>query len=277
MNIKKISSLAVMLCIAAAAFAQGEKTSLYISKFVNNSKASEVVCNNVRQEIISGLTATQRLTIVDANTVGENFPTGKKELAAALNEREIPFFLEGIINTVTTTRKTNSEGKVSYEANVSYSITLIESETAETKASETYTETWYSGGTADESVAKAVENVSKRMKRFVDNNFKVEAMIVELKDVDPKKGVKSCYINAGSADGLSKGQICEVYGEKTVAGRVIKEKVGEIKIEEVNAEDMSTCTVKNGGPAIKAAFEKGKVTVITRAKKDILGGLGLGL
>ena len=117
------------------------------------------------------------------------------------------------------------------------------------------------------------------MERFVQENFKVEATIKALDEVDPKKGAKSCYISIGKDRGIEIGQIFEVFSRIQVAGEQVDKKIGEVKVAEVMSGTMSRCTVKNGGPTIKTAFENQQViTVRSRPKKDnIFGGLLNGL
>jgi hypothetical protein len=107
------------------------------------------------------------------------------------------------------------------------------------------------------------------MTRFVDNNFKVEATIKALDEVDEKKGVKTCYISVGSDAGINKGQIFEVFSKVEIAGEKINKKIGEVRVEEVLSGTLSKCSVKNGGLDIKRNFDSQiQMTVMTRAKKQ---------
>ena len=66
-----------------------------------------------------------------------------------------------------------------------------------------------------------------------------------------------------------------MFSQIEIAGEKVDKKIGEVKVQEVMSGTMSRCTVKNGGPAIKSAFEnQQKITVRSRPKKDVLGGLG---
>jgi hypothetical protein len=111
------------------------------------------------------------------------------------------------------------------------------------------------------------------MARFVDDKFKVEAIIKALDQVDEKKGaVKTCYITIGSAAGIAKGQIFEVFANVKIAGEDVEKKIGEVKAKEVMSPTLTLCDVKSGGEEIKKNFEGGiTMTVVSRAKKDILG------
>lgn len=273
---KKLVVMAALLLSVVGAMAQGEKTAVLVGKFVNKSTANNSVCNAVQQAVVSGLVGTGRLDVVDANTMTD-LPTVKNDLLIYLNDNGITWLVEGTLNTVSSAYKSSTiSGRTSYyyEGNVNYTLTLINSATGITGISETYTNS-STGDSADEAISNAASSAKGRMERFVQNNFKVEATIKALEEVDAKKGVKSCYISSGSDNGIEDGQIFEVFARIQVAGEQVDKKIGEVKVKEVMSGTLSLCMVKSGGPAIKSAFDNQQViTVRSRAKKDALGGLG---
>ena len=264
---KKLFTVLAMLAMTVASMAQDDKPNLVVSDFVNKSNASRVACNNLRQEIVSGIIATDRLTIVEETTLGD-VPKAKNERLLFFSNMGIQYNLEGSLNSVDTKSYNSSSGTTRYNATINYTLTLIETETGVTVTSETFKDSYTIGATSDEAILKAIEYAKKRMKRFIDNNFKVEAFIKALDEVDDKKGAKSCYISVGKDAGISKGQIFEVFCKVEIAGEAIDKKVGEIRVEEVLSGTLSKCSVKSGGPDIKRNFEaQTKLTVLTRAKK----------
>ena len=264
---KKLFTMAVMLVMTTAMMAQDEKPNVVVAGFQNKSNSSLVACNNLRQEIVSGLIATDRLTVVETSTLGE-MPKAKNELLIFLNGMGIQFYIEGTLNSIDTKSSKSNTGKTNYEATINYTLTLIETETGVTKSSETFKDSYNVGDTSDEAILKAIEYAKKRMTRFVDTHFKVEAVIKALDEVDPKKGVKTCYISVGSDAGISSGQIFEVFSKVEIAGEKINKKIGEVRVEEVLSGTLSKCSVKNGGLDMKRNFDAQiQMTVMTRAKK----------
>ena len=270
---KKLFVMAAMMLSVLGTMAQDDKPAVLVGKFSNKSTANNSVCHAIQQAVVSGLVSTGRLTVVDAGTMTD-LPTVKNDLLIYLNDNGIQWLVEGSLNTVSTAYKsstTNGKTRYYYEGNVNYTLTLINSETGITGISETYTNS-STGDSADEAVANAAASTKGRMERFVQENFKVEATIKALDEVDPKKGVKSCYISSGSDRGIEVGQIFEVFTRIQVAGEQVDKKIGEVKVQEVMSATMSRCSVKNGGPAIKTAFENQQIiTVRSRPKKDVLG------
>lgn len=252
------------------------KPAVLVQQFTNKSSGKDAVANAVQQSVVSGLVGTNRLNVVDAGTMTD-LPTVKNDLLVYLGDNGIGWLVEGILNSVSSAHKSSTvSGKTTYyyEGNVNYTLTLINTETGVTAISETYTNS-STGDSETEAITAAANGAKGRMERFVQNNFKVEATIKALDEVDAKKGVKTCYINIGSNMGVENGQIFEVFGQIQVAGENVDRKISEIKVIEVVSGTMSRCSTKSGGPAIKSAFEnQQKITVRSRAKKDILGGLG---
>ncbi len=274
---RKLFVMAALLLSVVGAMAQDDKPSVLVEKFTNKSTANSSVCNAVQQAIVSGLVGTGRLTVVDAGTMAD-LPTVKNDRLLFLNDNGIQWMVEGILNSVSSAHKSSTiSGKTTYyyEGDVNYTLTLINTETGVTAISETYIES-ATGDSSDEAIMRAANDAKGRMNRFVQENFKVEATIKALDEVDNKKGAKSCYISIGSDKGIEAGQIFEVFSQIEIAGEQVDKKIGEVKVQEVMSGTLSRCSVKNGGPAIKSAFEnQQKITVRSRPKKEsVLGGLG---
>ena len=274
---RKLFVIATLLLSVVGAMAQDDKPSVLVEKFTNKSTANSSVCNAVQQAIVSGLVGTGRLTVVDAGTMAD-LPTVKNDRLLFLNDNGIQWMVEGILNSVSSAHKSSTiSGKTTYyyEGDVNYTLTLINTETGVTAISETYIES-STGDSSDEAIMRAANDAKGRMNRFVQENFKVEATIKALDEVDNKKGAKSCYISIGSDKGIEAGQIFEVFSQIEIAGEKVDKKIGEVKVQEVMSGTLSRCSVKNGGPAIKSAFEnQQKITVRSRPKKEsVLGGLG---
>lgn len=264
---KKLFMMTAMLFAVCAASAQ-DKMSLCVDNFTNNTSYNEITVKNLRNEIVAGITATGRLTMVDVNTLGE-LPTAMNERVKVIGEKGINYILTGTLNSIEE-KTSQSDNKTKYQAEINFTLTVIDAETGANVASETMKESWYSGETRDEAILKAIEEAKGKMKKFVDNNFKLEATVKALDQVDDKKGAKTVYVTIGSDAGVQKGQIFEVFAEVNVAGENVRKKIGELKAKEVMSGTMTLCDVKNGGKEIKAAFENGtKMSVVTRASRSI--------
>lgn len=259
---KKLFTMLAMALMVISASAQDEKTAVCIGQLKNDSNVKDVVAKTLRSGIIDGINKKNRFVLVDYTTLGD-VPESKNEMLKYLNDKGIQFLIEGSLNAVTYQQKDEY-----YQAEINYSLTIIDTETGVTKSTVAYKDEWLTGSSNDDAIVKAVGEAKKRMARFVDENFKVEAAIKELDQIDAKKGVKTCYISIGSAQGIAKGQIFEVFAKMEVAGEQVDKKIGELKAKEVLSGTLTLCDVKSGGLEIQKNFEKGiKLTVVTRATK----------
>lgn len=257
---KKLFTLMVMAMMLVSASAQDEKIPVCLGRFKNNSNKGDVLLNTLRSVIADGLNGSRRLALVDISTLGK-VPSTKNEMLKYINEKGIPYLIEGSLNAVTSKKDDDKY----YSAEVNYSITLIDTETGVTKASEAYKGTSNTGKSDEEAITKAIGSAENRMGKFVDVYFKLAATIKELGLVDVKKGVKTCYISIGSARGIARGQILEVFAKMEVAGEQIDKKIGELKVSEVLSPTLTLCNVKKGGLDIQRNYENNvPMKVITR-------------
>jgi hypothetical protein len=273
---KKLLTLVAVFMMAVCASAQDEQLTIFVEKFVNNSSQKDILVRNLHEAIISGLSGTGRLIVIDAgNYVGKPLPKERRDRVKALGEK-FDYFLEGTLNSVTSKHVSNKNGSY-YSATSNFTLILTDPHTGIEKVRKVYSSE-STGGTDEEAILESVTSASGYMKRFVEDNFKVEAVVKGLDDVDLKKNVvKTCYVSIGEDMGIAKGQIFEVFANIEVLGEPVRKKVAELKCDEVLSGTMSHCSVKSGGDLIKKYFDEGiTLTVISRARKQsILSGIGL--
>ena len=146
---------AAMLLTLLPLAAQDDKPNVLVETFTNKSNASDVACNNLRQEIVSGIIATNRLTVVEASTISD-MPKSKNDRLVFLGEMGIQYYIEGTLNSVDTKSKKTDSG-TQYEATINYTLTIIDTQSGITKSSETFKDSYVIGDTEDEAILKAIE------------------------------------------------------------------------------------------------------------------------
>ncbi len=274
---KKIFSAAVLLLMMLTASAQ-DKPTVCVEDFKNNSGLKDLYAKQLHNVVVSGLSATTRVIIVQPSSYGK-LPTDPIAYEDALKAEGVNFILRGTLNDYNTGTTTSAldKNKTYATADVSYTLTLIDIETHQTVSSETEKGKYSSGSSASDALSKAIDGIADDMKKYVDRNFKLHATIKALDQIDPKKGAKTVYVTLGSAAGVQKGDILEVFATVNIAGEMAKKKIGEVKINEVMSATLSLCSVKNGGLEIQKAFEEGsKISVTSRPKNGgLLGKIGL--
>tara|TARA_B110000046_G_C13020047_1_gene410650 strand:- start:2219 stop:3106 length:888 start_codon:yes stop_codon:yes gene_type:complete len=182
------------------------------------------------------------------------------------------FFVQGNVTNWSETSKNvkfeNSQGEVkysmSYEANLSVSIRVIDVSTSVAGAATTITGSSSSGGfflgmaqkgSAKTALNGALQNLTKEVDKWIGKEFPAQFAIVEITKSNDSKGAMEVLIAGGSGTGLVKGEKLIVMYETIInVGGVDKKRiqeVGKLKIKDLDGEDFSICKVVNGGPGIQ--------------------------
>ncbi|MDD2960607.1 MAG: hypothetical protein PHR45_00800 [Muribaculaceae bacterium] len=275
----------VGICTINAQDVSGKEV-ICVQSFSHSDNIGTNYVEMLRNKVIEGLTNTNRFRLIDA----ESDPVLKAESQrrtqeSALNDDNAMlesiktlganYVLSGHIASITSTRSVDSKGNVSYDSKVAFQLkvyelstgTVISNKSFEVSSSSLFT----SHKTQGDAVVAAIDSAEYPMKDFVDEVFKIQGSIVEISE-SKKDEAKKVYISIGSDKGILKGQKLDVYMEREVAGRKASKMIGELKVEAVEAGDLSFCKVTKGGKEIfKAVNEGNKVTVITKVNTNIFG------
>lgn len=270
---KLLSTVVMMLFASIVMFAQDGKKSVAVEDFSYNSSIGTNWVENLRNNIISGITATTRVDVIDAKNY-TSLSKDKEERLAQLGEM-VDVILNCHFNTMSTGM---DKDKKHYTCQSSYTITLTDAKTGAVLSTTPFEDSWSQGDSQSDAITSCLEYATSNMKKFVDNNFKTEAVIKQLDQVDPKKGVKTAYISVGSNSGITAGQMFDIMEEVEIAGEKATKKIGDAKAQEVVSGTLTLVKISKGGVEVKNAFDAGHtLIVITRANKGLLGGLGIDL
>ena len=282
---KKILTLVAALAVSVCAFAQ--KPVVVVDYFTSPS-CTESGVSALRSQVISGITETSRVNLIDVESEAAlTLEASRRSSELALEDQTARmgamktlganYIITGVASKIGADKKVTDEGRVYYNGNVVYSLKVMSAEDGTLVGAETYTYadlTGSTGSTPEEAVVATLQKVNRAMKAFVSKYFKVEGLVVEMGEMKSGKA-KNCYISLGTASGVVKGQKCEVFEVKSIAGRVAKTMIGVLQIEEVLAEDLSNCKFVSGAKEIVDAFQVGhELVIVTKEKKDILGEMG---
>lgn len=263
---KKI--LFTMLALLALTPVFAQKTSIMVGNVESPSGINSRWAQTLKNQIISGLAASQRLEVADANSFS-GLSSNQAEAISQLRAAGIDCYVTARIDSFTG-KTEYSNGKTWYKSTLGYSVIVINNTTGATLG--TYNTTHYGSSTegSDAAYADAFSLVTSDMKKLINRAFRISGEIKALQDVHPKKGVKTLYINVGSDVGVEAGNVLspmmfDVFKEVEIAGETIQEEIGSLKVKEVKSGNLSFCTVTKGGEAIQEAFEAGlKLSVVSR-------------
>ena len=256
----------MMLLVCVATIAQGKKV-VAIEEFTYNNSIETNWVEALRNNIIAGITNTGRMNVMDVRTLS-SLPSAKEERLAALAEIGVYAILSCHFNSLKTGM---DKDRKYWTCTSNYTITLTEAGGAIISTTP-FENTWLVGDNSTNAINKCLEKTTKDMRRFIDNNFKAEAVIKQLDQVDEKKGVITAYVNVGSNVGIIAGQMFEIREELEVAGEKASRRVGTAKAMEVVSGTLTLVKVTEGGVNVKRTYDAGrKLIVITRDKDPIFG------
>ena len=282
---KKIFISLLGMCLCVSAFAQ--KPVVVVDYFTTASCTAAGV-SALRSQVIAGLSETNRVNLIDVETEASlTLEVGRRASELALEDQTARmgqmrvlganYLISGVVSKMGADKKTMEDGKVYYNGNVVYSLKVVNAEDGTLMGAETYTYadlTGATGSTPEEATVNTLKKAQRSMKVFVSKYFKVEGTVVEMGEMKGGKP-KNCYISLGSEDGIEKGQRCEVFAVKRIAGREARTMVGVVGVDEVVAEDLADCKFVSGAKEIVDAFQAGQeLVLVTKEKADILGKAG---
>ncbi len=258
--------------------------------YSNNIGSSYIMA--LRNKIIEGMMKTGRIEVKDVASGDAIEKEANKQTADAsavdaatmvkIKNLHAKYLIQGHVTTLETVKKTDDKGKVYYNANATFDLKIIDVENGTLKGSKNYTYSGSgsggllssgSGETPDKAFADLLNiHIDTDMKKFINEFFPIEGTILEAGG--EKKGkISDVFINLGELHGMSKGQVFEVFVEREIAGRKSQKKIGEIKVETVEGDDISSCKVSKGGDEIKAALGEGQPIIIKSIHKTTLFGI----
>lgn len=281
---KIVCSIATaLMCLCAYA----QKPVVVVDYFTSPS-CTDAGVSALRGHVIAGLTATNRVNLIDVETEASlSLEADRRSSEMAMEDQTARlgamktlganYIVTGVASKIGADKRVTDEGSVYYNGNVVYSLKVVNAEDGTLVGAESYTYsdlTGSTGSTSEEATVSTLRKAEKDMKVFVSKYFKVKGVIVEMGEMKGGKA-KNCYISLGAASGVEKGQKCEVFEVKTIAGREAETQIGVLSIEEVMADDLSNCKFVSGAKEIVAAFQAGhELRLVTKEKVDVFGKMG---
>ena len=265
--------------VCSIAFAQ--KSVVIIDYFTNTASVDKSDASMLRSKVIDGINAINRVNLIDVESEAtlaleasrrnsEMALEDKTARAGVMKTLGANYAIYGSVSKMDADYKTSDSGSY-YVGNIAYSLTVINLENGTVLGTKSFTYTGLTGNTGssrNEAVVSTLNRVKQSMDNFVNEYFKLSGTIVEMKEANRKGDqAKSVYISLGSDSGMAKGQLLEVFEVKMIAGKEAEINVGNLKVDEVVAGDLSDCTVTKGGKEIMTAFKAGNELRI-KTRKD---------
>ncbi len=284
MKSRRISFLVMFALMSLVINAQ--KPNVYIDYFTRPSNISFGWAEALRSNVMQGINNNKRVELIDVDSKQAlAIEQSRREQGSVVASEDVDrmkvmvteganFLISGNITSMVATKKSLNDGTIYYAGVVAYTLKVIDPNTGKTKNTMNFSHgddllESFTGDTPDEAVNKACEKAVVAMRKFVEETFPLRGSILEISKTKKDKA-EEVYIDLGSDHGVIKGNAFEVGIEREVAGRKSFKKIGEIKVINVESEDLSLCDVKDGEKEIKAAIDGGQTLKIRSVYKKKL-------
>lgn len=270
----------VFLSVWCMAQENGGKKTMLVDYFTYTQGIGDSYPTMLRNAIIGAMQETGRLNIIDASLesslqLEEERRSSEQALSddKARNEQikklGADYMMRIHVTTMEGVKKRLDDGSIYYDGLINFTLTVLNVADGTVKVSKPFTYSGLNaktGDTPEAAVLATTDYIKMSMNKFMNENFKVESKIVQIETTN-KKGAETVYINCGTAAGIEKGQLFDVFMVKEVAGKKLKTQIGQLKAEEVQGEDMTLCKVLKGHAEIKKANDEQKEMPVLSGKK----------
>ena len=144
-----------------------------------------------------------------------------------------------------------------FKATFNIVLSGIDLKLGERLPDEPFTLTASAPAAADADMA-ALARIRGSLEYYIDRNFKFETLILELCPPDKKGRVRDLYIHSGTQMGVKQGDLFMVYEEVPIGGVMTRQKVGRLRVSDVENPDVARCRIAKGEDEIAAAFHAGR-------------------
>lgn len=228
-----------------------------VADFVFNSQITQQrpeFQDNVRASIVKGITNGRRTIALD----GEN-------------PSNVDYIIDARISNISTTSKIETykvkdrnKTRTIYKGLIGVTLQVKNAKTGEIAVSPSFNVSDYDAAwieTTEGALMNSMDRLSNYITNYFNRCFPYKANIIEGAR-EKKDKQKEVYIDLGSSVGAYSGIHFNVYTVKTVAGKEARQKIGKIRITDVQGQDVSLCKVQNGGRDIKKAIDNGSSLLI---------------
>lgn len=273
-NFTRLTLLLICCLTAIGANAQNnapKKDVIIIGSFSGSGDVPSSYVETIRNNVVSGFVSKGRFVVIDSETDSKlKALNSSKDVdasnvmseshSAAYKSMGAKFIILGEATQYTCTKRTSSEGKVSYKTNIYLSLKGYDIATGEAIVASQLTLLGL-GDTGSEADASANEDVKRKINSYINKNFKFQTKIIELAEIKKKKA-RSLYINAGSEVGIKVGETFLVYKVVTIGGMKTKSKIGKLRAIEIASAHVSKCKVTGGHEEIAKEFSAGSEIIV---------------
>lgn len=284
---KKILLFTIFCFFSTLIFAQKTTVGLLTFEAVGeeNWKEAEAVTEKMKEIFVK----SKRFSVLDRTLYTKTNIFKEKEIQKNID------FINGFVvkqgkskgarhiiggKILTSSYSTKNSGLI--KCDLAFSINVSDVETGELMFSEVISPNIAANAltgpstTEDASLLNTLISLEKKINDFIEEYVSFYTDIVNLEEIDTKKGVdivKTILVNAGVDDGMHKNDkfcICEVTYIETSKGKKKREKViANFKISKVQGE-LSEGRITKGGDLLAEKFNEEEIVLVCKSLKNSL-------
>lgn len=248
------------------------KSNVYIDYFKFAKGVSFDRAELLRNTVLEKIMETERVEITDVDAQpalrversrresGELSLGDDLNALAVMTEEGASALLIGNVTSLTTERKKDDKGKVTFDATVKYTIKAINPQNGKLLEMANFEHSG-SSDTENGAIAKACSSVSAKraIKKFIYQTFKVTGEFLQIETLDRRqRRAETVYIGVGSEHGVIEKNHFDVCVFRKIGTRESLLPIGEVTVQRVEGGDLSYCKVKDGHEEIKKAVDSGQ-------------------
>lgn len=111
---------------------------------------------------------------------------------------------------------------------------------------------------AEEADKAALAGIRAKMAFYINRYFKFETVILELGQPDRRGRIRELYIHSGTNMGVKPGDLFMVYEDIPVGGVMTRQKVGKLRVNDVQTSEVAKCKIASGDEEIVPSFRAGR-------------------
>lgn len=258
-----------------------EKETVVIDFFARNRAVPAPYAETLREHVLGGFADRGRHNVVDAGTVpvlaasapgtGVTVPeTAAADMAAYLELRApqaaavgaryliagtiVDYKFEHVMLPSGDSKKPPRQG---FKTTFGVVLSGLDLKLGERLPDEPFTLTASAPAATDADLA-ALARIRESLEYYIDRNFKFETLILELCPPDKKGRIRDLYIHSGTGMGVKNGDLFMVYEEVPIGGVMTHQKVGRLRVNDVENPEVARCRITKGDAEIAGAFRAGR-------------------
>lgn len=273
--------VAIICCAISTSYAQEDRNPIYVIVLENVQYAH----SNEKQS--TGESVHKIMTALATGKTAEQLPQYEKDVIAGIVQglsgarryrfaeeflpedsvQEGNVAVDALITNIygksetrtSTDKKGNTSVTTTYDVLVEARLTFKDLKTGRvmnTQSFDSRDNLFTSSSSQDQAFRHAINSMIRSITRWLNKQQPLQANVTEGAKVKKDKQ-KEVNIDLGSREGAVAGMHFEVYLTKTIEGKETRQKIGKLKIETVEGDNISRCKVQRGAKEIKDALDAG--------------------